>query len=109
MGGILMEREPPLGASQTPEVIEPIPGRNGDRVISVRKEDRVSVANGVRDAFTVLGVQHLLSESLRRIDAVVIHLLEDRLAVASVMLVRRKAAPVARRVEGFAHHESLCV
>ena len=42
---------------------------------------------------------------MRRLDPVVVHLFEDRFAVTSVVLVRRKAAPVTGRVERFSDHQ----
>ena len=50
-----------------------------------------------------------MPEALRRIDAEVVDLLERRLAVAAVVLVRRKAAPVPRRRERLADHQPLDV
>src|SRR5688572_15282392 len=59
----------------------------------------------MRDALAIVGIEELLAEPLRRIDPVVIDLLERRLAVAAVMFVRRIAAPVAGRIDGLADHQ----
>src|ERR671934_157785 len=75
-------------------------------MIAVRQQHGVAVAHDVGDAFTVRRVLHLMAEALRRIDAVVVNLLEYRLAVLSVVLVRRIAAPVAGWIERLAGHHS---
>ena len=76
-------------------------------MIAVRQQHRIAVANDVRDALAVRGVEQLLAESLRRGDAEVVHLFEHRLAVAAVVLVRRIAAPVPGRIEGLPDHDPL--
>src|SRR4029079_5162480 len=89
---ILVQREAALAAGHGPQVVERVAGRRRDGVIAVGQEHRVAVADGVRRALAVRGVEHLLAEALRRRDAVVVDLLEHRLAVAAVVLVRRIAA-----------------
>src|SRR5262245_15480807 len=86
---IFVQREPPFGAGQAPQVIQLITGRRRYRVVPVRKEHRVAVANGVCHALAVFRVEHLLPEAVSRIDAEVVHLLERGLAVAPVVLMRR--------------------
>src|SRR3954471_18011998 len=81
MRRILMKRELALRAGDGPEIGEAIAGGGCHRVIPVREQDRVAVADRVRDRLAVGGVQHLMAEPLRRIDAVVINLFELRLAV----------------------------
>ena len=74
-------------------------------MIAVGQQHHVAIAHRVRHRFAVGGVEHLLAESLRRVDAEVVDLFERRLAVAAVVLVRRKAAPVAGRIERLADHQ----
>src|SRR6185312_3755936 len=106
---ILVQREAALAAGHGPQVVERVAGRRRDGVIAVGQEHRVAVADGVRRALAVRGVEHLLAEALRRRDAVVVDLLKHRLAVAAVVLVRRIAAPVAWRIERFTDHQPLRV
>ena len=76
-------------------------------MIAVGQQHRVAVADDVRDALTVRGIEQLLAEALCRIDPEVVHLLEHRLAILAVVFVRRIAAPVSGRVERLADHDPL--
>ena len=105
--GIFVERELALRARHRPEVIQPVARRRRHRVVAVGQQHRIAVLDRVGRGLAVGRVQHLLAEALRRRDAVVVDLFEHRLAVAAVVLVRRVAAPVARRIERLADHQPL--
>src|SRR6185295_13892048 len=75
-------------------------------MVAVWQHDHVAVTNLVRDVFTGRRVEHLMSKALRRLDAIVVDLLELRLAVQAVVLVRREAAPVAGWIERLADHQA---
>ena len=97
MIGIFMERQLAIGAGHRPQVIQAIPGGRRHRMIAVRQQHRVAVANLVRHAFPGRGVDRLLAESMVRRNPKVIDLFETRFAVGAIVLVRRVTAPVARR------------
>src|SRR5262245_59863150 len=103
---VFKQRQRALFAGHCPEVIESIAWSSSYGMIAVWQQDRVAVSHLMRDGFAVVCINCLISESLRRIDPIVIDLFQFRLAVAAVVLVRWEAAPVARRVEGFTHHQS---
>ena len=105
MRGIFVQRQSPFRSCHRPEIVQPVTWRRGHGVIAVRQQHRIAVENNVRDHFAVSRVQHLMAEALRRVDAVVVDLFENRLAVAPVVFVGREAAPVPGRVERLADHQ----
>src|SRR5437763_15348005 len=87
MRRILMERELALRAGDRPEVVEQVAGRGGHRVVSVREQHGVAVADRVRDCIPLGGVPHLLAENVWRTDHVDIDrdtIARDSSAVVSV-------------------------
>ena len=103
---IFEQRKTALLSGETPQVVQPVARRRGHGVITIRQQHDIAVADRMHGAFPAARIQHLLAESLRRVDAIVVDLLERRLAVTAIVLVRRKAAPVAWRIEGLANHQA---
>src|SRR5947207_9778056 len=99
MRWILVQPQPPFRPCDGPEIVESIPRRCRNRMIPIRQEDGIAVADRMRDGLAVGRIQHLMAEAVRGIDPEVIDLFEHRFTIAAVMLVRWIAAPVAGRVE----------
>src|SRR5262249_10286877 len=98
--GIFIKRQLALFTSHRPEVIQTVSGRRGYGMIAIRQQHSVAVYHLMCDGLTIICVDRLVTKSLRRIDAEVINLFKFRFAVAAVVFVRRKAAPMTRRIEG---------
>src|SRR5262249_1133154 len=105
MSRIFVKRKPSLLAGHSPQIVQPVSGRSRHGMIAVGNDYGVSVQHLMRDRLAVVRINHLMAEPLNRVDAIVIHLFDFRLAVAAVMLMRRIAAPVARGINGFTHDQ----
>ena len=91
------------------EIIEIASGCGGDDVIAFRDQDKVSIVYGDRFIKILPGVYALEGEPIARRDVMVIGLLKIGFIgrIFSIVFVRRKRGPVARRCDDFDEDQPL--
>src|SRR5262249_33623038 len=94
-------------AGQGPQIVQTVAWRRRHRVVAIRQQNRIAVADTMDQRLACRRVQLLVSEAVRRLDAKVVHLLESRLTVGAVVLMRWITAPMTWRVERLAEHQAL--